>query len=112
MKLLTMLEYLKYMMERMRFGSRWLKWMELLIFNSRMSILVNGSPNKEFEVFRGLRQGDSLSPFLFVLTAEGLTGLEKQSIDGGGFERFMIKGSCSVDILQFADDTLSVGEGS
>ncbi|XP_058726345.1 uncharacterized protein LOC131597683 [Vicia villosa] len=99
-------------MERMEFGSRWLKWMELLIFNSRMSVLVNGSPTKEFEVFRGLRQGDHLSPFLFVLAAEGLTGLVRQSIDGGGFERFVIKGSCSVEIFQFADDTLIVGEGS
>ncbi|XP_058726397.1 uncharacterized protein LOC131597738 [Vicia villosa] len=96
----------------MGFGQRWLKWMELLVFNSNMSILVNGSPTKDFMVSRGLRQGDPLSPFLFVLVAEGLSGLVTRSIEVGDFQRFDIKRSCGVDILQFADDTLLVGEGS
>ncbi|XP_058762968.1 uncharacterized mitochondrial protein AtMg01250-like [Vicia villosa] len=77
-----------------------------------MSVLVNGSPTKEFSVSRGLRKGDPLSSFLFVIVAEGLSGLVRQSIEVGGFQRFSIKGSCCVDILQFADDTLIVGDGS
>ncbi|XP_058774780.1 uncharacterized mitochondrial protein AtMg01250-like [Vicia villosa] len=77
-----------------------------------MSVLVNRSPTKDFVVSRGLRQGDPLSPFLYVLVAEGLTGLVRQSIEIGEFGRFAIKRSCWVDILQFADDTLIVGEGT
>ncbi|XP_058753252.1 uncharacterized mitochondrial protein AtMg01250-like [Vicia villosa] len=77
-----------------------------------MPVLVNGSPSREFEVSRGLRQRDPLSPFLYVLVVEGLTGLARKSIDVGDFGRFSINGSCWVDILQFADDTLIVGEGS
>ncbi|XP_058741507.1 uncharacterized mitochondrial protein AtMg01250-like [Vicia villosa] len=77
-----------------------------------MSILVNGSSTKEFDVCRGLRQGDPLSPFLYVIVAEGLTGLVRKSIQVGEFGRFDIKGSCWVNILQFADDTLIVGEGT
>ncbi|XP_058732778.1 uncharacterized protein LOC131604350 [Vicia villosa] len=77
-----------------------------------MSVVVNVSPTKEFVVKRGLRQGDPLSPFLFVLVAEALARLVRKSIEIGEFENFVIKRSCGVDILQFADDTLLVGEGT
>src|SRR3954465_9136575 len=100
------------MLINMGFGDKWLKWMELLIFNSNMSVLVNGCPTKEFVVNRGLRQGDPLSPFLFVIMAEGLAGLVRKSIEVGDFQSFHINGSCSVDMLQFADDTLIVGESN
>ncbi|XP_058776799.1 uncharacterized protein LOC131651145 [Vicia villosa] len=104
--------FLRYMLKRMGFGDKWTRWMELLIFNSKMSVLVNGSPSKEFSVHKSLRQGDPLSPFLFVLVAEGLTGIVKQSIHIGELQNFILSDSYSVDILQFADDTLIMGEGS
>ncbi|GKA05773.1 putative RNA-directed DNA polymerase, eukaryota, reverse transcriptase zinc-binding domain protein [Tanacetum coccineum] len=47
-------------------------WIKACLESSRTSILVNGSPTSEFLVKRGLRQGDLLSPFLFVLVMEGL----------------------------------------
>ncbi|XP_058767026.1 uncharacterized mitochondrial protein AtMg01250-like [Vicia villosa] len=96
----------------MGFGSVWRKWMDLLVFQSKMSVLVNGSPTMEFGVEKGLRQGDPLSPFHFVLLAEGLTRLVRKSIDLGEYSSFLINGRCQVDILQFAEDTLLVGEGS
>ncbi|XP_058740932.1 uncharacterized protein LOC131613262 [Vicia villosa] len=97
---------------RIGFGRRWMGWMEMLVFNSSMSVLFNGSSTKEFGVFKGLRKGDPLSPFLYVLVAEGLSGLVMKSIEIGKFGSFCIKSSCWVDILQFADDTLLVGEGT
>ncbi|XP_058741853.1 uncharacterized protein LOC131614257 [Vicia villosa] len=53
-----------------------------------MSILVNGSATKEFKVHKGLRQGDPLSPFLFVLAMEGLTALVRKSVEVGDFQPF------------------------
>ncbi|XP_058756963.1 uncharacterized protein LOC131659631 [Vicia villosa] len=93
----------------MGFGGRWMGWIELLVFNSKMSVLVNGSSTKEFEVFRGLRQSDPFSPFLYVLVAEGLLGLVTKSIEVGDLA---IKGSCWVENIQFAYDTLLVREGT
>ncbi|XP_058726412.1 uncharacterized mitochondrial protein AtMg01250-like [Vicia villosa] len=74
--------------------------------------MVNGRPTKEFVVGKGLRQGDPLSPFLFVLVTEGLTRLVRKSIVNGDYGGFAFNGRCKVDILQFVDDTLMVGEAS
>lgn len=39
-------------MSKMGFGSSWLKWMEGMVFSSSVSVIVNGSPTKDFEVCR------------------------------------------------------------
>ncbi|XP_058726723.1 uncharacterized protein LOC131598107 [Vicia villosa] len=77
-----------------------------------MSVIVNGSPTKEFLVERGLRQGDPISPFLFVIVAEGLKALVGRAVANGDFVGFNVNGKCFIDILQFVDDTLLIGDGS
>ncbi|XP_058776285.1 secreted RxLR effector protein 78-like [Vicia villosa] len=105
-------QYLRETMIGMGFGNRWMRWMDACIFNNHMSVLVNGSATKEFKVQKGLRQGDPLSPFLFVLAMEGLTALVKKSVEVGNFKPFMYGDNDGVDILQFADDTIIIGEVS
>ncbi|XP_058733926.1 uncharacterized protein LOC131605606 [Vicia villosa] len=104
--------FLRYMMRRMGFGARWIKWMEALVFSSKMSVLVNGSRTREFGVEGGLRQGDPISPFLFVIAAEGLKCLINKAVENGDYAGCNVNGKCFIDILQFADDTLLVGDGS
>lgn len=53
-----------------------------------MSVLVNGSPTKKFRMRRDLRQGDSLSTFLFLIVAKGFNMLMKRAVDLGKFNGF------------------------
>lgn len=59
-------------MNRMNFGSEWARWIHECLAMACISILVNGSPSTSFQMERGVRQGDALSPFLFLITVDGL----------------------------------------
>ncbi|GJV55439.1 putative RNA-directed DNA polymerase, eukaryota, reverse transcriptase zinc-binding domain protein [Tanacetum coccineum] len=64
--------YLDFILASLGFGSKWRSWIRACLHSSRASILINGSPTSEFSIKHGLRQGDPLSPFLFILIMEGL----------------------------------------
>ncbi|RZC29900.1 Exocyst complex component SEC6 isoform B [Glycine soja] len=102
--------FLNYMMMRMGFCERWRKWIHGCLSSASVSILINGSPTREFVPERGLRQGDPLAPFLFNLVTEGLTGLMRTAISKNLFTSYQV-GSMKedVNILQYADDTLFFG---
>lgn len=71
-------------MENMGFGEKWIKWIKFCTTTVKSSVLINGSPSGSFPSERGLRQGDPLSPFLFILAMEGLNDMLRtaKQIDG------------------------------
>lgn len=106
-------DYLQYIMELMGLCDTWRRWIQGCLFSSTISILVNGSPTDEFTPKRGLRQGDPLSPFPFLLAAEGLSKLFDRTTTLRAFKGIRIGGQeIEVTHLQFADDMLIIGEST
>lgn len=86
--------------------------MERCIFTSHVYVIINGSTTtKDFKVEKCLRQGDLISPLLFVLVMEVLSGLMGKSIEIGDFKRFMFTEEEEVSMLQFAGETITMVEG-
>nr|GEV41844.1 putative RNA-directed DNA polymerase, eukaryota, reverse transcriptase zinc-binding domain protein [Tanacetum cinerariifolium] len=79
-------DILDKVMKKIGFSIKWRSWISGCLCNARSSILVNGSPTKEFELFKGLRQGDPLSFFLFILAMEGLHSLTCKAEELGLFK--------------------------
>jgi hypothetical protein len=105
-------QFLDYMMGRMGFAEGWRKWIHACVFHSSMSVLVNGSPTADFNVGKGLRQGDPLSPFLFLIVVEGLLGFMRKEVENNSFHGYKVSDNIMFHSLQFFDDTILVGEGN
>ncbi|PNX58581.1 ribonuclease H, partial [Trifolium pratense] len=98
----------------MGFPTLWRKWIKECVCTATASVLVNGSPTDEFPLERGLRQGDPLSPFLFLLAVEGLHVLMEAMVERNLFTGYSVGDITPVSVshLQFADDTLLLGSKS
>ena len=103
-------EFLYQVMNRMGFGSRWVRWIKWCISTASFSVLFNGSPTGFFPSSKGLRQGDPLSPYLFVIGMEVLSCLLNRAVEGNYFAGSRIAVGRGEDLvishLLYADDTL------
>lgn len=94
------------MMRRLGFNEKWIKLIFHCISTVQYSICINGKVVGNIRPSRGLRQGDPLSPFLFLLCAEGLSALFKHECSVGGLKGLQCgRAGPMVSHLLFADDS-------
>ena len=106
--------YLDTVMSKMSFPVLWRKWIKECVTTTTASVLVKSSPIDEFPLKRGLRHGDPLSPFLFLLAAEGLNVMMKAMVENNFFTGYGVGHTNLVVVshLQFGDDMLLVSAKS
>lgn len=91
-------------MQRMNFPKIFIDWVYNCITTAMFSVKVNGSLEGFFKGASGLRQGDPLSPYLFVIAMEVLTGCLKQFTASAEFKPHWRTKEIALSHLIFADD--------
>jgi len=96
--------FLMNLLRRFGFGPSFCSWISTLYHGANMQIMVNGWLSQKIELQRGVRQGDSLSPMLYILCVEVLAAKIRNTPEIEGFLLPGARGKC-FKVGQYADDT-------
>ena len=94
--------WLEKIVNRLGFDEKWRKLVMQCVTTITYSVRINGKPKGHIIPTRGIRQGNPLSPYLFLLRAEGLSSLIKKVVDDGVMEGLVIyqrRGGGGLDFL-------------
>ncbi|KAA3457895.1 reverse transcriptase [Gossypium australe] len=105
--------FVMQVMRKMGFSAAWVELIMKCITSVSYTVIINGNRGSPFQTSRGLRQGDPLSPFLFLFCSEGLPALmrlAKQNglVNGAKASRY----GPEISHLLFADDCILFGEAT
>ena len=101
---------LKRIMQKMGFAEKWVTLVMQCLSTVTYAIKINGVPKGQIIPSRGLRQGDPLSPYLFLLCAEGLSAMLHQAVQEKRLRGVSVcRRSPKISHLFFADDSLTFG---
>ena len=99
--------FLEAMMWRMGFKDRWISLMMMCVTTVSYSVLINGEPKGKITPTRGLRQGDPITLYLFLLCAEGLLVMLRRDESSENLRDISVcRGAPRVSHLLFADDCI------
>lgn len=91
--------------KEMRLWGRWIRLVITCIGLIFYSVQTNGQPGESFKTTWGIRQGDPLSLYLYLLCLEGLSALLEHAKKSGNIEGIkMAQGSPHLTLLFFADE--------
>jgi hypothetical protein len=100
-------DFVEGVLRKLGFTNRWIVLLMSCIRTVTYSILINRQPQGHVISSRGIRQGDTISPYLFILCAEVLSSLLQQSAREGIISGVPIsRGGTKIHHLLFADDSL------
>ncbi|KAL4032276.1 hypothetical protein IC575_005346 [Cucumis melo] len=99
-------DFIDFVLEKKNFPILWRKWIRGCISNVTYSVIVNGRPQGRIKANRGLRQGDPLSPFLFVIAMDYLSRLLSHLESSGAIKGVSLNSNCNISHILFADDIL------
>ena len=88
-------------LRKMNFGDSFIKWITMFQMGSTSKITLNGHYSQSFPLQRGCRQGDPISPYLFILCSELLTLAIKNDRNLEGIKTLQKEHK----LCQYADDT-------
>ncbi len=94
-------------LQKKGFDDKWIKWIKSATIDGRVAININGEIDQYFKTFRGVRQGDPLSPLLFNIVADALSEILLKAKEAGHLEGLvphLVQGGLTH--LQYADDTI------
>jgi len=101
-------KYIERVLDKYKFGSQFKRWCRVLYADSQSCVINGGHFSPFFKLGRGCRQGDPLSPYIFILAVEPLAMAIKNNKNIKGIE---VKGIEHV-LGQYADDTFILLDGS
>lgn len=97
--------FLRSVLESFHFPENWIKLVLFCLSSASMSLLWNGGITPSFKPLRGLRQGDPLSPYLFVLCLEKLSHMISALVQNRKWRLCKFaRGAPVLSHLFFADD--------
>ncbi|XP_039145745.1 uncharacterized protein LOC120282984 [Dioscorea cayenensis subsp. rotundata] len=96
----------------MNFPSKWISWVKSCITSASFSLLINKQPSGWFKSTRGLRQGDPLSSYLFILAAQNLTALLNFAMRQNMIPSFNSALRHNFNHLMYADDLILISLAS
>ncbi|CAN1814975.1 Putative ribonuclease H protein At1g65750 [Linum perenne] len=99
-------DYMEAVLQKLGFSDKWIDWMMMCIRSVEYNFVVNSEVVGPVIPGRGLRQGCPLSPFLFLVCAEGLSALMRKAEVTGKLQGVRVcKGAPCISHLLFADDS-------
>lgn len=95
------------LIRRIGFEGRWVELIMTCVHSVSYSVHINGKLHGHIRLSRGIRQGDPLSPYLFILCVEGLSTLLHMGEREGKIIGLPIaRGGTKINHLLFAGDSL------